>query len=236
MLHPALSAVDQPERQPCANSIRAGLLLGTVYSVPPFRLKRYAITAFLIIATVRGFLLNFGVFTATRAALGLPFVWSPAVLCVPSHLAGFCRAAQELCELNDASSQHCYCMRHPGAVTAGGFSYWSELCKARCLSHATAGHAPAACTLASAGTCKLTAGYSCRFITGFVTLFATAIAITKDLTDVEGDLQYKIDTFATRFGTRTVARLGECSCATACKSFADTGEALSSARQTQAQC
>ena len=61
----------------------AGLALGTVYSVPPFRLKRFAITAFLIIATVRGFLLNFGVFTATRAALGLPFVWSPAVMCAP---------------------------------------------------------------------------------------------------------------------------------------------------------
>ena len=28
----------------------------------------------MIIATVRGFLLNFGVYHATRAALGLPFV------------------------------------------------------------------------------------------------------------------------------------------------------------------
>lgn len=57
-----------------------GLALGTVYSVPPFRLKRFAIPAFLIIATVRGFLLNFGVYSATRAALGLEFQWSPAVL------------------------------------------------------------------------------------------------------------------------------------------------------------
>lgn len=30
-----------------------GLLLGTLYSVPPFRLKRFALPAFLIIATVR---------------------------------------------------------------------------------------------------------------------------------------------------------------------------------------
>ena len=54
-----------------------GIVLGTVYSVPPFRLKRYAVPAFLIIATVRGFLLNFGVYHSVRAALRLPFQWSP---------------------------------------------------------------------------------------------------------------------------------------------------------------
>jgi len=56
-----------------------GLFLGMIYSVPPFRLKRFAIPAFLIIATVRGFLLNFGVYYATRSALKLPFQWSPAI-------------------------------------------------------------------------------------------------------------------------------------------------------------
>ncbi|KAK3125481.1 hypothetical protein QOZ80_7BG0605500 [Eleusine coracana subsp. coracana] len=56
-----------------------GLFLGTIYSVPPFRLKRYPVAAFLIIATVRGFLLNFGVYYATRAALGLTFQWSSPV-------------------------------------------------------------------------------------------------------------------------------------------------------------
>ncbi|XXG64194.1 hypothetical protein AAC387_Pa05g2206 [Persea americana] len=56
-----------------------GLFLGTIYSVPPFRLKRFAVAAFLIVATVRGFLLNFGVYYATRAALGLTFEWSPPV-------------------------------------------------------------------------------------------------------------------------------------------------------------
>lgn len=56
-----------------------GLFLGTIYSVPPLRLKRSAIAAFAIIATVRGFLLNFGVYHATRAALGLPFQWSPPI-------------------------------------------------------------------------------------------------------------------------------------------------------------
>lgn len=57
-----------------------GLVLGTVYSVPPLRLKRFPLPAFLIIATVRGLLLNFGVYYATRAALKLPFSWSPSIV------------------------------------------------------------------------------------------------------------------------------------------------------------
>lgn len=103
-----------------------GLFLGTVYSVPPLRLKKNPIAAFMIIATVRGFLLNFGVYHATRAALGLSFQWSPPI----------------------------------------------------------------------------------TFITAFVTVFATVIAITKDLPDVEGDKKYGITTFATRLGVRNIAFLG----------------------------
>jgi homogentisate solanesyltransferase len=103
-----------------------GLFLGTIYSVPPLRLKRFAIPAFLIIATVRGVLLNFGVYYAVRAALGLTFKWSPAV----------------------------------------------------------------------------------AFITAFVTLFATAIAITKDLPDIEGDRKHGIRTFATDLGVRSIAMIG----------------------------
>eukprot|EP00892_Ulva_mutabilis_P007286 jgi/Ulvmu1/492/UM001_0500.1 len=103
-----------------------GLFLGTIYSVPPLRLKRFAIPAFLIIATVRGVLLNFGVYHATRAALGLSFQWSPPI----------------------------------------------------------------------------------AFITCFVTLFACAIAITKDLPDIEGDKKYGIRTFATEMGVRRITALG----------------------------
>lgn len=47
------------------------------------------------------------------------------------------------------------------------------------------------------------------FITVFVTVFATVIAITKDLSDVEGDQANNISTFATRLGVRNVALLGE---------------------------
>ncbi|XP_074563806.1 putative homogentisate phytyltransferase 2, chloroplastic isoform X1 [Curcuma longa] len=66
-----------------------GLFLGTIYSVPPFRLKRYPVPAFLIIATVRGFLLNFGVYYATRAALGLTFKWSSPVTFITTFVTVF---------------------------------------------------------------------------------------------------------------------------------------------------
>ncbi|KAG8648794.1 hypothetical protein MANES_08G039400v8 [Manihot esculenta] len=66
-----------------------GLFLGTIYSVPPFRMKRFAVVAFLIIATVRGFLLNFGVYHATRAALGLPFEWSSPVAFITTFVTLF---------------------------------------------------------------------------------------------------------------------------------------------------
>ncbi|XP_020093051.1 probable homogentisate phytyltransferase 2, chloroplastic isoform X2 [Ananas comosus] len=66
-----------------------GLFLGTIYSVPPFRLKRYPVAAFLIIATVRGFLLNFGVYYATRAALGLTFQWSSPVAFITAFVTLF---------------------------------------------------------------------------------------------------------------------------------------------------
>ncbi|PKA52518.1 putative homogentisate phytyltransferase 2, chloroplastic [Apostasia shenzhenica] len=66
-----------------------GLFLGTIYSVPPFRLKRYPVAAFLIIATVRGFLLNFGVYYATRASLGLSFQWSSPIAFITTFVTMF---------------------------------------------------------------------------------------------------------------------------------------------------
>ncbi|XP_002531591.3 homogentisate solanesyltransferase, chloroplastic [Ricinus communis] len=66
-----------------------GLFLGTIYSIPPFRMKRFAVAAFLIIAMVRGFLLNFGVYHATRAALGLSFEWSSPVAFITTFVTLF---------------------------------------------------------------------------------------------------------------------------------------------------
>lgn len=100
-----------------------GLFLGVIYSVPPLRLKKSAVAAALIIATVRGFLLNFGVYYATRAMLKVPFSWS----------------------------------------------------------------SPTA------------------FMTCFGVVFALVIAVTKDLPDVQGDIEGKVETFATRFGVARVS-------------------------------
>lgn len=41
-----------------------------------------------------------------------------------------------------------------------------------------------------------------------MTVFATVIAITKDLPDIEGDARFGIETFATRMGVRRIAFLG----------------------------
>lgn len=112
---------------PFLNSLYClALLLGTLYTIPPFRLKRFPIAAFLCIASVRGFLVNFGVYYASRSVLGLPFQWSSPV----------------------------------------------------------------------------------AFITTFVTLFGLVIALTKDLSDIEGDRKFKITTFATKLGVRSLAFLG----------------------------
>ena len=77
----------------------------------------------MTIATCRGFLLNFGVYYATREALALPFSWSPPVV----------------------------------------------------------------------------------FLARFMTVFAAVIAVTKDLSDIEGDRKGGIETFALRLGPGKVA-------------------------------
>lgn len=101
-----------------------GVVLGTSYSVPPLQLKRIPVFAGSIIAFVRGFLLNFGVYYAVREALNVEFSWNPVV----------------------------------------------------------------------------------AFISTFMTVFASVIAVTKDLSDVEGDVKYNIKTFAARFGVKNIAR------------------------------
>lgn len=101
-----------------------GWFLGGIYSVPPLRTKRNPILAGLTIATVRGFLLNFGVYYAVKDSIGQIFEWSPKV----------------------------------------------------------------------------------TFIARFMTIFASVIAITKDLPDVEGDKEYNIETFATKVGVDKIAK------------------------------
>lgn len=56
------------------------MAFGALYSIPPLRLKRYPLMAAVTISCVRGFLLNFGVYHATKSALGVPFTWSPPIV------------------------------------------------------------------------------------------------------------------------------------------------------------
>jgi len=104
-----------------------GLFLGTIYSLPFPRTKRSPLLAALTIATVRGFLLNFGVFYAVKEAIGAPFMWSAKV----------------------------------------------------------------------------------KFISRFMTVFAGVIAVTKDLTDVEGDREGGIKTWASTVGVGKMTKVSE---------------------------
>lgn len=56
-----------------------GMSFGALYSIPPFRFKRFPALAAITISCVRGFLMNFGVYHATKSALGVPFAWSPPI-------------------------------------------------------------------------------------------------------------------------------------------------------------
>ena len=66
-----------------------GLFLGGIYSVPPIRTKKNPLLAGLTIATVRGFLLNFGVYYAVKDAIGASFAWSPKVSFVARFMTIF---------------------------------------------------------------------------------------------------------------------------------------------------
>eukprot|EP00640_Fibrocapsa_japonica_P002183 CAMPEP_0113935668 /NCGR_PEP_ID=MMETSP1339-20121228/2779_1 /TAXON_ID=94617 /ORGANISM="Fibrocapsa japonica" /LENGTH=343 /DNA_ID=CAMNT_0000937901 /DNA_START=193 /DNA_END=1224 /DNA_ORIENTATION=- /assembly_acc=CAM_ASM_000762 len=66
-----------------------GLVIGTLYSVPPFQTKRFPIIAGLTIACVRGFLLNFGVYYAVKQALNIPFQWNASVIFLARFMTVF---------------------------------------------------------------------------------------------------------------------------------------------------
>ena len=102
-----------------------GMVLGTVYTVPPFRWKNNPALAAFSIAMVRGLLLNIGLHHAASTALGLAITWPAQVL----------------------------------------------------------------------------------FISAFMTVFATVIAIAKDLPDVAGDIKFGVKTLASSLGVDKAAHL-----------------------------
>ncbi|PSB29542.1 homogentisate phytyltransferase [Stenomitos frigidus] len=102
-------------------TVGTSLLIGTAYSLPPFRLKRFPVWASLCIFTVRGVIVNLGLFLHFQGRLAIP----PSV--------------------------------------------WA--------------------------------------LTLFVLVFTFAIAIFKDIPDMEGDRRFNINTFTLRLGQRTIFHL-----------------------------
>jgi homogentisate phytyltransferase/homogentisate geranylgeranyltransferase len=106
-------------------TVWSSLLIGTAYSLPPIRLKRFPVWAALCIFSVRGAIVNLGLFLHFNQRLGNP----PQI---------------------------------PATV-------W--------------------------------------VLTLFVVVFTVAIAIFKDIPDLEGDRRYQISTFTVQLGAQTVFRL-----------------------------
>jgi len=106
-------------------TVWTSLLIGTAYSLPPIRLKRFPVWAALCIFSVRGMIVNLGLFLHFNQRLGNPTHVPPTV--------------------------------------------WA--------------------------------------LTLFVLVFTTAIAILKDIPDLEGDRRYQINTFTIRLGAKPVFRL-----------------------------
>lgn len=111
-------------------TVWVSMLIGTAYSLPPIRLKRFPVWASLCIFSVRGAIVNLGLF--------LHFRWQMT---------------------NGAA----------GAESGIPLSVWA--------------------------------------LTVFIVVFTFAIAIFKDIPDLEGDRQYQISTFTLRLGQRSVFNL-----------------------------
>lgn len=87
-----------------------GWTLGAIYSVPPIRTKRNPIAAGLTIATVRGFLLNFGVYYAVKDAIGAPFNWSPKVAFIARFMTMFATVIAVTKDLPDIEGDKVRCL------------------------------------------------------------------------------------------------------------------------------
>ena len=113
-------------------TVALSMAIGTVYSLPPLRLKRFPFWAALCIFGVRGVIVNLGFFAHFRQGLGSKNAFSAPWQAIPPEV-------------------------------------WA--------------------------------------LTVFVVLFAFAIAVFKDIPDIEGDRQFQVRTLTVRLGPRFVFRL-----------------------------
>ena len=132
-------------------TVGISLAIGTAYSLPPIRLKRFPVLAALCIFTVRGVIVNLGIF--------LNFAW-------------------RLEKVEDVS---------------GSFYTWIEAAVERVIFP----------KILIIPEIPLTIWV----LTFFVIVFTFAIAIFKDIPDIEGDRQYNINTFTIKLGAFAVFNL-----------------------------
>ncbi len=132
-------------------TVGISLAIGTVYSLPPIRLKRFPVLAALCIFTVRGVIVNLGIF--------LSFVW------------GWEKFEEVSESLNEWMGEigEIILLKKSLIIPEIPPTVWA--------------------------------------LTLFVIVFTFAIAIFKDIPDIEGDRQYKIDTFTIKLGAFAVFNL-----------------------------
>ncbi|NET48835.1 MAG: homogentisate phytyltransferase [Merismopedia sp. SIO2A8] len=136
-------------------TVWASLLIGTVYSLPPIRLKRFPFWASVCIFTVRGVIVNLGLFLHFSDRLSAPIVDAP-IMGAP---------IVNISVVNALASNE-------AIVDILGLSW----------------QIPIAVWL----------------LTAFVLVFTFAIAIFKDIPDIEGDRKYHITTFTVKLGAKAV--------------------------------
>jgi len=135
-----------------AATVWISLAIGTAYSLPPIRLKRFPFFAALCIFTVRGVVVNLGLF---------------------SHLQWVAERVNNY------------------GVNLG--SGWQEVKSLIWLPTATFKIPEIPPTVLA--------------LTGFILVFTLAIAIFKDIPDIEGDRQYNISTLTIKIGVKAVFNL-----------------------------
>ncbi len=93
-----------------AATVWSSLLIGTLYSLPPVRLKRFPFWASVCIFTVRGVIVNLGLFLHFTDRLGQATV-TPAVWVLTAFVLVFTFAIAILKDIPDIEGDRCYHIR-----------------------------------------------------------------------------------------------------------------------------
>ncbi|MFQ3618933.1 MAG: homogentisate phytyltransferase [Cyanobacteriota bacterium] len=92
-------------------TVGLSLLIGTAYSLPPIRLKRFPVWASLCIFTVRGAIVNLGLFLHFRQALNLPSGIPAEIWALTLFILGFTGAIALCKDIPDLEGDRRYHIR-----------------------------------------------------------------------------------------------------------------------------